>query len=130
MKIQLIGKNSDAVKDWGQEEKRVTEDEMVGWHYWLNGHVAATAAKLLQLCPTLCHPIDDSPSGSPSPGILQARILEWGAIAFSTIDMSLSKVWETMKYREAWNAAVQRVEHDLASKQQQRIFWYFIKIKL
>ena len=33
-----IGKDPDAGKDWGQEEKRVTEDEMVEWHYWLNGH--------------------------------------------------------------------------------------------
>ena len=37
----------------------------------------------LQLCPTLCDPTDGSPSGSAVPGILQARILEWGAIAFS-----------------------------------------------
>ena len=44
---------------------------------------AAAAAKLLQSCPTLCDPIDGSPPGSPIPGILQARILEWGAIAFS-----------------------------------------------
>ena len=35
---QLIGKNPDAGKDWGQEEKRATEDEMVGWHHQLNGH--------------------------------------------------------------------------------------------
>ena len=34
----LIGKDPDAGKDWGQEEKGTTEDEMVGWHYWLNGH--------------------------------------------------------------------------------------------
>ena len=34
----LIGKDSDAGKGWGQEEKGMTEDEMVGWHYWLNGH--------------------------------------------------------------------------------------------
>ena len=34
----LIWKDSDAGKDWGQEEKRMTEDEMVGWHHWLNGH--------------------------------------------------------------------------------------------
>ena len=33
----LIGKESDARKDWGQEEKEVTEDEVVGWHHWLNG---------------------------------------------------------------------------------------------
>ena len=35
---QLIGKDPDAGKDWGQEEKGVTEDEMVGWYHWLNGH--------------------------------------------------------------------------------------------
>ena len=39
---------------------------------------AAAAAKWLQSCPTLCDPIDGSPPGSPVPGILQARILEWG----------------------------------------------------
>ena len=44
---------------------------------------AAVAAKLLQSCPTLCDPIDGSPSGSPVPGILQARTLEWVAISFS-----------------------------------------------
>ena len=43
----------------------------------------AAAAKSLQLCPTLCDPIDGSPPGSPVPGILQARTLEWVAIAFS-----------------------------------------------
>ena len=44
---------------------------------------AAAAAKSLQLCPTLCNPIDGSPPGSPVPGILQARTLEWAAISFS-----------------------------------------------
>ena len=44
---------------------------------------AAAAAKLLQSCPTLCDPVDGSPPGSPVPGILQARTLEWGAISFS-----------------------------------------------
>ena len=44
---------------------------------------AAAAAKLLQLCPTLCDLIDGSPPGSPVPGILQARTLEWVAISFS-----------------------------------------------
>ena len=43
----------------------------------------AFAAKLLQSCPTLCDPINDSPPGSPIPGILQARTLEWVAISFS-----------------------------------------------
>ena len=44
---------------------------------------AAAAAKLLRLCPTLCDPIDVRPPGSPAPGILQARTLEWVAISFS-----------------------------------------------
>ena len=41
------------------------------------------SAKSLQSCPTLCHPIDGSPPGSPVPGILQARTLEWVAISCS-----------------------------------------------
>ena len=44
---------------------------------------AAAAAKSLQSCLTLCDPIDGSPPGSPVHGIFQARVLEWGAIAFS-----------------------------------------------
>ena len=44
----------------------------------------AAAAKSIQSCPTLCNPIDGSPPGSPIPGILQARVLEWVAISFSS----------------------------------------------
>ena len=44
---------------------------------------AAAAAKSRQSCPTLCNPVDSSPTDSPVPGILQARILEWVAISFS-----------------------------------------------
>ena len=60
---------------------------------------AATAAKSLQSCPTLCDPMDGSPPGSPVPGILQARTLEWVAISFSNAGKwkvkvkSLSHVW-------------------------------------
>ena len=51
----------------------------------LPAHPIATAtAKSLQSCPTLCNPIDGSPPGSPVPGILQARTLEWVAISFSS----------------------------------------------
>ena len=46
---------------------------------------AAAAAKSLQSCPTLYDPIDGSSPGSPVPGILQARTLEWGAISFSNV---------------------------------------------
>ena len=45
--------------------------------------INAAAAKSLQSYPTLCDPIDGSPPGSSVPGILQARVLEWGATAFS-----------------------------------------------
>ena len=60
---------------------------------------AAAAAKSRQSCPTLCNPIDGSPTGSSVPGILQARTLEWVAISFSNAwkrkvkVKSLSHVW-------------------------------------
>ena len=60
---------------------------------------AAAAAKSLQLCLTLCNPIDGSPPGSPVPGVLQARTLEWVAISFSNAwkwkvkVKSLSHIW-------------------------------------
>ena len=50
--------------------------------------------------------MDCSPPGSSVHGILQARVLEWVAIAFSAMDMSLSKLWEIVKDKEAWYAAV------------------------
>ena len=50
----------------------------------LKAPAAAAAAKSLQSCPTLCDPIDGSPPGSPIPGILQARTLEWVAISSSS----------------------------------------------
>ena len=52
----------------------------------------AAAAKSLQLCPALCDPTDGSPPGSSVPGILQARILEWVTISFSTDTCSVSSV--------------------------------------
>ena len=71
---------------------------------------AAAAAKSIQLCATLCDPIDGSPRGSPVPGILQARTLEWVAIAFSNAwkwkvkVKSLSRVW---LLTTPWTAAYQ-----------------------
>ena len=50
---------------------------------WSDEGLAAAAAKSLQSCLTLCDPIDRSPPGSPVPGILQARTLEWVVISFS-----------------------------------------------
>ena len=51
--------------------------------YFVTYHAAVAAAKLLQSCTTLCDPIDGSPPGSPVPGTLQARTLEWVAISLS-----------------------------------------------
>ena len=70
----------------------------------------AAATKSLQLCPTLCNPIDGSPPVSPVPGILQARTLEWVAISFSSAwkwkvkGKSLNRVW---LLATPWTAAYQ-----------------------
>ena len=53
-------------------------------------HGVLAAAKSLQSCPTLCDPIDGSPPGSPVPGILQARILEWVAMGYLRIRYLIS----------------------------------------
>ena len=47
MKDWLIGKDTDAGKDWRQEEKGIKEDEMVGWHHWMDGHEFAQAPELV-----------------------------------------------------------------------------------
>ena len=69
------------------------------WYSSEYNYTAAASAKSLQSCPTLCDPIDGSPLGSSVPGILQARIVEWVAISFSSAwkwkvtVKSLSHVW-------------------------------------
>ena len=71
---------------------------------------AVTAAKLPQSCPALCDPIDGSPSGSPVPGILQARTLEWVAISFSNAWTWKVKVKSLSHVRPSvtpWTAAYQ-----------------------
>ena len=62
---------------------RLGSPSSLGWKPLGFLAAAAAAAKLLQSCPTLCDPIDGSPPGSPIPGILLARTLEWVAISFS-----------------------------------------------
>ena len=71
---------------------------------------AATAAKSLQLCPILCDPVDGSPPGSPVPGILLARTLEWVAISFSNAWKWKVKVKSLSRVRllaTPWTAAYQ-----------------------
>ena len=90
--------------------KCCTWGEHLTSHHWLNHGAAAAAAKSFQLCPTLCDPIDGSPPGSPIPGILQARTLEWVAISFPNAwkwkvkGKSLSRVW---LFTTPWTAAYQ-----------------------
>ena len=75
-RLQCMG--SQRVRhDWPHTSRAYTR------HNPLHNITAAAAAKSLQSCPTLCDPIDGSPPGSPVPGILQARTLEWVAISFS-----------------------------------------------
>ena len=72
---------SGPITSWQIEGKKVkAETDFI----FLDAKIsaAAAAAKSLQSCPTLCDPIDSSPPGSPVPGILQARTLEWVAISF------------------------------------------------
>ena len=71
---------------------------------------AAAAAKSLQSCPTLCDTIDGSPPGSPVPGILQARTLEWVAISFSNAwkwKMKLKSLSHVRLLATPWTAAYQ-----------------------
>ena len=68
----------------------------------------AAAAKSLQSCQTLCDPIDGSPPGSPAPGILQARTLEWVAISLS---IGMPKLSHTERYlRNSDNLCIHLVE--------------------
>ena len=89
------------------KSKETWSEETAKWKFFIFLQIiiylpAAAAAKSLQSCPTLCDPIDGSPPGSPVPGILQARTLEWVAITFSelfaylkvrTFYLSLGKTW-------------------------------------
>ena len=66
-------------------------------------------SEVIQLCPTLRDPMDCCLPASFVHGIFQARVLEWVAIAFSPIDMSLGELQELVMDREAWRAAIHGV---------------------
>ena len=77
---RVIGKVPDAGKDWRQEEKGVSEDEMAGWHHWLSGHLLYLSLSCVQFLATPWTVAHQAPSVH---GILQARILEWVAMPSS-----------------------------------------------
>ena len=115
----------------------MTEDKMVGWHHQLNGHEfeqalgdgeglrslaccsPAAAAKSLQSCLTLCDPRDCSLPGSSIHGILQARTLQWVAIAFSAVYSEAGTyvgIWTVKRnliYDSLENFAMQEGEYNL-----------------
>ena len=83
---------------------------MYGYERWTVKKAAVAAAKSLQLCPTLCDPIDGSLPGSPIPRILQARTLEWDAISFSSAWKWKVKVKSLSRVQPSvtpWTAAFQ-----------------------
>ena len=80
------------------------------WNYLVSTSEVAAAAKSLQSCPTLCDPIEGSPPGSPVPGILQARILEWVAISFSNVwkwKVKVKSLSCVQLFATPWTAAYQ-----------------------
>ena len=87
----------------------ITEDTLLSSKS-LDLTVAAAAAKSLQSCPTLCDPIDFRPPGSPVPGILQARILEWVTISFSNAwkwKVKVKSLSHVLLLATSWTAAYQ-----------------------
>ena len=91
--------------------------------HWLHSlpFTAAAAAKSLQLCPTLCDPIDGSPPGSPIPGILQARTLEQVAISFSNAwkwKVKVKSLSRVQLFATQWTAAYQAPPSMGFSRQQ------------
>ena len=106
---------------------RTTVHWIIKNQIWRSTHThataAAAAAKSLQLCPTLCDPIDGSPPGSPVPGILQSRTLGWVAISFSNAwkwkvkVKSFSCVW---LFSTPWTAAYQAPPSMGFSRQEYR----------
>ena len=75
-----------------------------------NSAAAAAAAKSLQLCLTLCKPTDGSPPGSAVPGILQARVLEWGAIEFCYRELVYQLILRVMRQKQ--NISVYSFQRD------------------
>ena len=86
---------------------------------WLTA--AATAAKSLQSCLTLCDPIDGSPPGSPVPGILQARTMEWVATSFSNAwkwKVNVKSLSHIRLFATPWTAAHQALQSMGFSRQE------------
>ena len=107
---------------WQQAKKKYIYTYMLSrLHTYTIIPAAAAAAKSLQLCPTLCDPIDGSPPGSTVPGILQARTLEWVAISFSSAwkwKVKVKSLSRVRLFETPWTAAYQAPPSMGFSRQQ------------
>ena len=117
-------------RPWTEEPGRLqshgTAKSWTQLRYWTLTYLCycvkmLAAAKLLQSCPTLCDPIDSSPPGSPVPGILQARTLEWVAISFSNTwkwKVKVKSLSHVQLLATLWTAACQAPPSMGFSRQQ------------
>ena len=102
----FIGKDSDAGRDWEQEEKGTTEDEIVGWHHQLNGHEFEQAPGDGDGQGSLvCYSPWDHKESDTTEQLSSTELL---LLSYSII-LSLSKLQEIVKDREAWSTAVHGV---------------------
>ena len=92
-------------RPWGSPGK----NNGVGCRFLLQCMKVKSESEVIQSCPTLRDPMDCSQPGSSVHGIFQARVLEWGAIAFSTMDLSLGELQDSVMDREAWLAVLHGV---------------------
>ena len=105
-------KEEEEEEDYPEQFGLAKSNQSKGFKNWGFPAAAAAAAtaKSLQLCPTLCDPIDGSPPGSPVPGILQARTLEWVAISFSNAwkwKVKVKSLSHIRLFKTPWTAAYQ-----------------------
>ena len=107
-KSWLLGKDSDAGRDWGQEEKRTTEDEMAGWHHWLDGLSLSELRELV---------MDREAWRGEIHGVAKSRtwLRDWtdgNTLQYSWLGNPMDRVW-------AWWAAV----HEVAKSRTQLSNW-------
>ena len=109
----LIGKDPDAGKDWGQEEKGTTEDEMVGWHHWLSGHEFEQSLG-----------VDDGQGSLACCSPWSCRVRQDWVTEVNWTWANSRRQWKTGKPAVLQPMGSQRVRHDLVIEQTIGMAWY------